>query len=167
MNHHATTNDWLEKTLHNLSRDGFVISENVGHAGGTMRAVARRTRLELTKFGFSETFFVFREFESISTDSLRRFSSEAFKLARQSKTIPLPRGLFESVWCFAVAVANRVEDAVAVSVRNDAPTKHWAAAEIPVVFHQAERKLYYFEKTPLWGAAYYSGFRSQIQRYLG
>ena len=131
-----------------------------------MRAVARRTRFELTKFGFSETFFVFREFESIGTDALRRFSGDAFKLACQSKTISLPCGIFESVWCFAVAITNRVEDAVIADVRNGAPTKHFAAAEIPAVFRRTDGKLYYFEKTPLWGAAYYAGFRSQIQRYL-
>ena len=79
----------------------------------------------------------------------------------------MPCGLFESVWCFAVAITNRVEDPVARSVRNDSPAKHWAAAEIPVVFHRTEGKLYFYEKTPLWGAAYYAGFRSQIRRYLG
>jgi hypothetical protein len=131
-----------------------------------MMALARRTRFELTKFGFSETFFVFRTFETITADALRKFSSDAFDLARQSKTIPLPRGIFESVWCFAVAIAERADSGVTDSVRNDAPTKHWAAAEIPVVFNQTEGRLYYFEKTPLWGAAYYSGFRSQIKRYL-
>lgn len=161
-----TTNDWLQRTLQNLTRDGFAISENVSHSDATIRALARRTRFELTKFGFSETFFVFREFEFITADALRRFSSDAFDLAKQSKTIPLPCGLFESVWCFAVAITDRVDTAATDSVRNDAPTKHWAAAEIPVVFNQPEGRLYYFEKTPLWGAAYYSGFRSQIKRYL-
>ena len=162
----ATTNDWLQTTLQNLTREGFVISENVSHSDAAMSALARRTRFEITKFGFSETFFVFRKFESISTDALRRFSSDAFDLAKQSKTIPLPCGLFESVWCFAVAITNHADSAATDSVRNDAPTKHWAAAEIPVVFNQTERRLYYFEKTPLWGAAYYSGFRSQIKRHL-
>ena len=44
MNNPTATNDWLQTTLQNLSRDGFVISENVGDVGGTLRAVARRTR---------------------------------------------------------------------------------------------------------------------------
>jgi len=166
MNNPATTNGWLQKTLRNLAREGFVITENVSHSGATMRALARRTRFELTKFGFSETFFVFRKFESVNAEALRRFSSDAFDLAKQSKTIPLPCGLFESVWCFAVAITDRADRAVTESVRNDAPTKHWAAAEIPVVFNQTDGHLYYFEKTPLWGALYYAGFRSQIKRYL-
>ena len=166
MSNPTTGGGWLQTTLQDLSRDGFVVSENVGHADGTMRAVARRTRFELTKFGFSETFFIFREFASIDAAALRKFSADAFALAKRSKAVPLPCGLLECVWCFAVAIAGRVESAVADSVRNDAPTKHWAAAEIPVVLNQAEGRLYYFEKTPLWGAAYYRGFRTKIKRYL-
>jgi hypothetical protein len=167
MNMPATRDNWLQNTMQILSREGFVISEHVRHSSGTVRAVARRTRWELTKFGFSETFFVFNEFETISADTFRRFSSDAFAIAKQSKTIPLPCGLFESVWCFSVAITKHVDDAAVNSVRNDAPTKHWAAAEIPVIFNQGDGRLYYFEKTPIWGVAYYPGFRSQINRHLG
>lgn len=161
----TTSSEWLQKALRNLTREGFIVSEDVRH-DSMVSALARRTRFEPTKFGFSETFFVFRQFESISAGALRKFSSEAFDLATQSKSIPLPRGLFESVWCFAVAITDHTDDATMDTVRNDAPTKHWAAAEIPVVFDQTEERLYYFEKTPLWGGAYYSGFRTQIERYL-
>lgn len=166
MSNPTTTNNWLQKTLQNLARGGFVVSENVGLSDGVARAVARRTSIELTKFGFSETFFVFREFESLTTAALRKFSSDAFDLAKRSKKIPLPCGLFESVWCFAVAIANQLENTAADSVRNDAPAKHMAAAEIPVVFHVPKGRLYYFERTPVWGAAYYRGFRKKIKRYL-
>ncbi len=166
MSNPTTDSGWLQASLQNLARDGFVISENVGYSEGTMRALTRRTRFELTKFGFSETFFVFREFASLDAPALRRFSGDAFRLAKRSKTIPLPCGLMESVWCFAVAIAKKIEGDVADSVRNDPPTKHWAAAEIPVVLNQADGRLSYFEKTPLWGAAYYRGFRTKIQHYL-
>ena len=55
----------------------------------------------------------------------------------------------------------------AESVRNDAPPKHRAASEIPVVYDTTQRQLHYFEKTPMWGAAYYKGFRKQIGQFLG
>ncbi|HTU27707.1 MAG TPA: hypothetical protein VMF30_20010, partial [Pirellulales bacterium] len=122
---------------------------------------------ELTKFGFSETFYVFREFETISAAELRSFSASAIAIAKLSKTIPLPCGLFECVSCFAVAVAGQVEAGVAESVRQGMPTKHFAAFEIPVLFNRSNGQLSYLEKTPIWGCAYYSGFRSQIARYLG
>jgi hypothetical protein len=51
-------------------------------------------------------------------------------------------------------------------IRDTAPQKHWAAAEIPVAFDSATGQVCYFERTPVWGAAYYAGFRREIQRYL-
>jgi hypothetical protein len=41
------------------------------------------------------------------------------------------------------------------------------SAEIPVVYDQTLGKLSYFEKTPVWGFAYYRGFRLKIRRLLG
>jgi hypothetical protein len=162
----SSASDWLRRSLKILSHEGFVISENVADCD-IPTAMARRSRFEFLKFGIAETFFVFRRFDSINVDALQDFSSEAFHLAKQSKTCPLPCGLFESVWCFAVAVTDHIDSVVAESVRKEVPPRHWAAAEIPVIFNQSEGRLYFFEKTPIWGAAYYAGFRSEIQRCLG
>ena len=56
---------------------------------------------------------------------------------------------------------------MAESIRNVTPKMRWAAAEIPVLFDCITGQLCYFEKTPMWGAAYYRGFRNQIQQFLG
>ena len=167
MNETATDNNWFQKTLKKLLSDGFVVTHNVTCDQRTFKAVARRTRFELTKCGFAETFFIFEEFDSPTEDAIRKFSSDAFGFAKRSKSIPLPCGLGESVFCFPIAAAKSVEDLVAHSVRTEAPPKHWAAAEIPVVVDETKQRLCYFERTPLWGAAYHRGFRTQIERYLG
>ena len=163
----ATENNWFQRALQKLSSDGFVVTQNVTRNHWTFKAVARRTRFELIKCGFAETFFIFEEFDSPTEEAMREFSSDAFAFAKHAKAIPLPCGLGESVVCFPVAAARRVEDLVAHSVRTEEPPKHWAAAEIPVIVDETKQRLCYFEKTPLWGAAYHSGFRTQIERYLG
>lgn len=66
-----------------------------------------------------------------------------------------------------MAIARAVDERTLASVRSDAPPKHWASAEIPVVYDQGQGNLSYFEKTPVWGSAYYAGFRTEIQRLLG
>ena len=38
---------------------------------------------------------------------------------------------------------------------------------MPIVYDETEGRLYYFEKTPIWGAAYYRGFRKKIRQLLG
>ena len=160
-------NTWLTEARNRLVAAGFVILDDVSSNGRIFKTVARRSRFELTKFGFSETFFVFAEFSTLGAGVMRRFSADAFRCAKQYKKIPLPCGLFEGVWCFAVAITQAVDQATQRSVRNEAPPKHWAAGEIPVVYDQVQRRLHYFERTPLWGAAYYAGFRRQIEEFLG
>ena len=157
---------WLRTVVQGLSSDGFSVSHNVSFAGQEFMAVAHRSRFEVTKFGNSETFFVFREFQTCETNSVRRFSSLAFKYAKKSKSFPLPCGLLESVFCFAVCIVETLDESTADSVRNVMPPKHWAAMEIPIVYDHSQGKLCFFEKTPVWGALYYKGFRNQIKKYL-
>jgi hypothetical protein len=158
---------WLSSARKRLAVAGFVVLDDVPYDGGTFSVVARRSRFELTKFGFSESFFIFREFDRLTTAEIRAFSADAYLCAKKYKKIPLPCGLFESVFCYSVAVAKTVEEPTLDSIRSEMPSNHWASAEIPVVYDQARGKLFYFEKTPLWGCAYYAGFREQIDQLLG
>jgi hypothetical protein len=52
-------------------------------------------------------------------------------------------------------------------IKTEEPPTHWSAGELRVAYDAPHHQLYYYEKTPLWGAAYYSGFRKKIQKYLG
>jgi hypothetical protein len=159
MNSPQTRQAWLQNAIQNLSYEGFAISENGNCSSGTLVAVARRERLELTKCGFTDTFVVFREFDSIDYDELKRFSSDAFEFAKVA-------GRFARTFCYAVAIATHVEEMASYDVRNEEPPRHWMSAEIPVIYDEANGRLLYFEKTPLWGLFYYSGFRSLIRRNL-
>lgn len=157
---------YLARVLPRLQGDGFAVAENVVYGNLTLRCVAHRSRFELTKFGNSETFFVFAEFPTLDINLLRDFSARCFEYSLKTRSNPLPCGFFESVWCFPVALAHAVESVTTEAVRTRAPPKHWAAGEMPVICDLRTHSVYYFEGTPLWGAAYYAGFRSTIQRLL-
>jgi len=159
-------NDWLGNVGRRLSSGGFKVFRDISHEGRTFKMVAHRSRVELTKFGNCETFFVLSEFDTLSREAMRQFSAKAFEYAKTARSVWLPCGLFESVYCFAVAIVEVLDDPTAEWVRNEPPAKHWAAAEIPVVYERSRRRLCFFEKTPLWGAAYYAGFRKQINTFL-
>jgi hypothetical protein len=157
---------YLSRVTQRLVNAGFTCEENVTHNGSLYRCVARRSRFELTKAGFAETFVLLAELPSLSVDSLRQFSAGCFKYAKRTRKIPLPCGLFESVFCFPVAIVDGVDEAVAQSVRAKGPPKHWASFEMPVVYDLRSNVLHYFEKTPAWGAAYYASSRKTIQELL-
>ena len=137
-----------------------------GH-GGPYSAHCRVHRFQLAKFGNVKTFFVFGVLPTADANSIRTSSARAFRCAKASKSFPLPCGLFETVISYAVVMIDRLDDHTAAAIRTETPTKHYAACEIPVVYDRSRGALCYFEKTPLWGAAYYRGFRKQIERFLG
>ncbi len=159
--------EWLQIVRRRLSSADFVILDDISFGETAFKMVARRTRFELTKFGFSETFFIFAEFGSLNISTLRTFSTKAFQCAKEIRKIGLPCGFFEGVFCYAVAIARVVDEATENAIRNDSPPKHYSALENPVVYDLTRKKLFYFEKTPIWGAAYYKGFRTTIQTFLG
>jgi hypothetical protein len=159
--------NWLTATRGRLASAGYVLHDDESFEGRTFQLVGRRTGFEVTKFGFSESFFVFGQFDRLTNEGLRQFSADAFRFAKERRLIPLPCGLFESVWCYAVAISKAVDEQTLTSVRFKTPTRHWAAGEIPIVYDETAGRLYYFEKTPIWGAAYYRGFRKKIRQLLG
>lgn len=159
-------NEWFTGATHRLLSAGFVMLDQTSANGSPFKAVARRSRFEVTKFGFYETFFVFAEFGAFTISVMQRFSRDAFHYASRHKKIPLPCGLFEGICCFAVAIAPSVDEAVKESIQNGTPPKHWAATEFPVVYDCKRKELFYFERTPVWGAAYYAGFRMQLGEFL-
>ncbi|MGA9772125.1 MAG: hypothetical protein WBV94_24040 [Blastocatellia bacterium] len=158
---------WLHHVAMRLQSDAFVPLDPQSYQPAGFKFAVRRTRFEIAKFGMAETFFVFADIPALTPQIMTSFSTGAFQFALQSKTVPLPCGLFESVWCFAVAVTSNLHPQMVEIIRNTTPPKHWSAGEIPVIFDAATGYLCFFEKTPVWGAAYYAGFRKQIQQYLG
>jgi hypothetical protein len=157
---------YLSKVQERLKKEGFGCQENVAD-GEPFLLVAHRSRIELTKFASNvDTFFFFTHFPSLTSNELRAYSGRCFDHALQARGLRPPRGLFEAVFSYAVALVDQAADETTQAVRNDLPPKHWSAAETQVIYDLGAKKLYYFEKTPLWGAFYYGGQRKTIQRLL-
>jgi hypothetical protein len=169
---HGSADDYLSEVTKRLEAGGFAIEENITYKNQTFDYVARRTRYEVDKFGFAATFFLFARFSSLDISSLKAFSKKSFKYATKASGIPLaggiplPRGIFFIIVCFPVAIVDAIDTDVADTIRSKAPPKHWAAAEMPVVYDLASKTLYYCEVTPIWGQFYYNQFRQTINDML-
>lgn len=158
---------WLHSVAPRLQASGFApLNPQTYQPRGFLYAV-HRCRLELTKFGMAEAYFVFAQIETLTPDVLNHFSWMAYTYSIANKSFPLPCGFFESVWCFPVAITYQLHPQMADYVRSMPLRKHWAAGEFPVVFDTATGQLCFCERTPLWGAAYYAGFREEVRRNLG
>ncbi|MFO0817412.1 MAG: hypothetical protein U1A77_05690 [Pirellulales bacterium] len=157
---------WLQHVAPRLLAGGFQPLPPESYSSQGFMYAVRRTRFEITKFGMSEAFFVFAQIDQLTPQLLSQFSNSAFRLAEHHKTVPLPCGFFEHIVCYPVAITYQIHPQMADWVRTSEPSKRWAANEMPVAFDTSTGYLCYFEKTPLWGAAYFSGFRQTIEQFL-
>lgn len=159
-------NDWLQNVNQKLSSNGFSPLAAEKYQSQGFKYVARRSRFEITKFGMAETFFSFTEIPNLTKEILMQYSNTSFKFSNNNRNFPLPNGFFVSTFCYAVAITANLDIQLAQYVKDTAPIKHWSAFEMPVVFDLTDGNLFYFEKTPFWGAAYYNGFRNEIKKNL-
>lgn len=158
--------EWMDVTRDRLASAGFTVTRDINCDGRIFRIVAQRTRLEITKCGFAEYFWMIGELDRPDAHEIRRFSADAFRFAKSRKAVPLPCGLFEGVLCFAVAIVNSVDHQTIAEIRTVEPPTHWAAIEMPVIVESTSLKLHYFEKMPIWGYVYYPRLRREIRQLL-
>ena len=157
---------WLQYVSQKLAANGFGPMAHDKYQPLGYKYAAHRSRFEPSKFGMAERFFTFAEIPNLDATVLQSYSSTSFNFANSNKSAPLPNGFFMAVFCFAVVITENLHPQLAQSIRDTAPTKHWSAFEIPVVFDLANGDLCYFTGTPMWGAAYYAGFRREIENNL-
>jgi len=120
----------------------------------------RRTRVELSKFGQSNTYSFIKYAETPDVKNFELFSRESFNYAMSlPKSIPVGLGSMVAVYpCYLV---NRITKELADFVKNYL-NKHYASFEFPGILDMFSKDLYYYPTTPVWGALYYNGFRKEI-----
>ncbi|MDR0778296.1 MAG: hypothetical protein LBE48_02505 [Methanomassiliicoccaceae archaeon] len=68
-----------------------------------------------------------------------------------------------SVFSFNLLVSEKVS-AEAIEFVKKRPKKHYAAMEMPIIFDLSKNKIYYYEKTPMWGRVFYKSIRKYIEK---
>lgn len=159
--------DYLSKVTRRLEADGFRVSHDIGYGSQDFKCVARKRRPQIEFAGLAETFFIFSEFPSVDTTSLREFSSKCYKFATRSKTIPFACPMFDTVICFSVALVDGIDATTLEVIRNEKPPKHYFGGyEMPVICDPGTKLLCYSIQTPNVGALFYDHFRDTIRKML-
>jgi hypothetical protein len=123
----------------------------------------RRRKFSITKFGIVDTFCIVTHMKNeVTTGFISEFGSDAFKIALKNKFF-LPRGLGAMAVVYPLIVANQVPETVANFLTQSHTPKHYASVEFPVIFDLSTQHLIFYQGTPVWGAAYYSGYRKEVQ----
>jgi len=122
-----------------------------------------RGRVEGAKLGKVDTYaFVKHVPDNIDGNWARTYSNNLFEYAARIRTGP-PLGFGAMLAVYPVLIVNNISTELYNWIQNYAP-KHFAAAEFPSILNLASQDLYYYPKTPVWGALYYSDYRNQSQQ---
>jgi len=157
---------FLNRVSQKLASNGFMPMDQRLYQPVGFKWASRRSGFEISKFGMHDSTFIFCEIPALDPAKMSGFSNAAFSFANSNKSVGLPNGFFMSVSCFPVAITSNADPQLMQIVKGTTPTKHFGGFEMPVVFDTTTGALAYYEGTPLWGAAYFSGFRKVVVNNL-
>lgn len=157
------TNTYFNKIYSKLKQEGFELQKDKINLFDVI--VATKKQFKLSWVATQMNFFVIMGLSNkITKETIEEFSRNCMDYAIKNNK-GLPRGLQAGVVSFALLVSSDVDED-AKKFAQARPKKHFAAFEMPVIFDLKENKLYYYDKTPIWGFIYYKAFRNFIETDL-
>jgi hypothetical protein len=128
--------------------------------------VFQRQEFAITKFSMLDTFVVMSAYdEALEAKVVARFSADAMTLARAHRHF-MPLGFGGALVTYPLMIVPRVPEELSRFLAGHAPA-HWSAFEFPVVLDASTGSLHHYTGTPMWGMAYYAGFRSEVAQLFG
>ena len=122
--------------------------------------VFKRNKFQASKFGKVDTYCCIKFIKGNATgDELKVYSQKMFTLANKHRT-GTPLGFGASLVVYPLLITDNITLELSQFIKIYCP-KHFAAAEFPSVLDLSTGIVYYYEYTPLWGYAYYNGYRRE------
>jgi len=154
---------YLKNVYEKLRRDEFELMND--RIDEFSVAVATKKQSKLSWLATQMNIFVIMSISKYaSKDEIENFSKLSLDYTIKKKR-GLPRGLQANVVSFALLASSNISEDAKEWIQQK-PKKHFAAFEVPIIFDTRSNRLYYCDKTPLWGAIYYKFFRKFIEKYF-
>ena len=145
---------------------GFDIKQDVLISPYKVDLIALKTSFEVSKFSKMTRTITVTWLENLDIGTIQSFSMASTKFALDNRGSLLPRGLGGSLLSVPVIVSDDFNIDIKLWIERTLAEKHWSAFVFPVLISLKDRKIYYCKKTPIWGAAYYRGFRKFVEDNL-
>jgi hypothetical protein len=163
----STSATFLDDLAGRLTSAGFSVRRDFDISPYRLDLLAGRSRFELSKFGKLTRFVAVSRGNSVDIARVQDFSARVSKYALDNPGTVLPRGFGGAVFVIPILVSEDFDETVKKWIAKTSPPKHWAAIEFPVLVSTDQGRVYYCRKTPIWGAAYYRGFRKFVKSMIG
>ena len=158
---------FLDDLAKRLASAGFSVRRDFDIPQYRLDLLAGRTKIELGKFGKLTRFVAVSRGNLVDIARVQDFSARVSKYAFDNPGTVFPRGFGGAVFVIPVLVSEDFDETVKNWIAKTSPPKHWAAIEFPVLVSTGQGRVYYCRKTPIWGAAYYRGFRNFVRSMIG
>ena len=157
---------FLTRFEQQLTSKEYSLKRNISILPYQIDLIASKSSFEASKFGKMTRTISFTSMENVNTETIQEFSKYATKYALDNRDSLLPRGLGGSLLSIPVIISRDFDIELRQWMEKNLVKKHWAAFEFPVLISLKDQEIYYCKKTPIWGAAYYSGFRKFVETNL-
>jgi hypothetical protein len=120
--------------------------------------VFKRGRVEAVKFGKVDFYICTKHIQNATRAIVQDFSSKMFSLANSHRS-GMPLGFGAMMQVFPLVITENISNELAEFIKSSYCPKHFAASEFPSIVDLATGYVYYYQVTPVWGYAYYNGYR--------
>lgn len=134
------------------------------HAEAGTDLVFKKSEVKASKFGKVDEYCCIKYFKEINAEEFCAYSTKMFDLSMKHRS-GTALGFGAMLQVFPLIITGQISNDVYQKVMNYCP-KHFAAAEFPSVLDLSTGYLYYYNETPMWGYAYYDGYRRDSYRYF-
>jgi hypothetical protein len=135
------------------------------HESAGLERVYRRSRTEATRFGKVDIYCCVKSIpENATGPALKSFSEQMFDMASSHRS-GAPIGFGAMLVVYPLLVTENISAELAGFIKEYCP-KHFATTEFPSVIDLNSGYIYYYEKTPVWGAFYYATFRKESYQFF-
>ncbi|MFT7578850.1 MAG: hypothetical protein ACI9MR_000511 [Myxococcota bacterium] len=133
--------------------------------GETGEITAHRTSFTWKGLVWLSHHLVLTQKENPTPEDFKTLFDASFKFGKKVNSVPLPRG-FQFGYLVVPIIAAHSFDQAALDYVTSAPSKHFSLFEFPVLVDLKTGKAHYFEKTGMWGAAFFSDLRKIAATYV-
>lgn len=162
---------FIDDLAKRLTSEGFTGMRGVDLPPYRLDILAARTKFEATKFGKTTIFVVASKADRVDVSMIKDYSSAVTKYAlnRPNEVVTaLATAIsWRSVAVFPVIVSEDSDETAKKWANETLAPKHWKGFEFPVLVSTRQGRAYFCRKTPVWGAAYYRGFRRFVESLIG
>jgi hypothetical protein len=152
---------YLDDIAQRLSSKGFAVKRELEVGEYRLAIAAVTTRFELSKLGRVARFVLGASIDFADVQSFQRFSAACTSFAVDNYFSKYGAG--GVILAIPFVVSGRVDEVLKKWITEKLAPKHVGVFEFPVLVSAETNEVYYRRKTPIWGGAYYGGYRKFVE----